>query len=212
MTTAAEPPGSTPGHQPDAHEDAAWVRIDTRLSPADLAHFLDNVERLFRINPLLEFTAFETTGKDAGRLAGRNLSNGRAFATDVEILRGASAVEVRYAHGLKTSTSFRAEPAAAGSCLVVTDIYSGSEDERRARADEVDLSLTAWGRALYDYLHVWARWRWLAPWRWYMRRLWLPMTPSARRIVWMTWVISAVEVAALAALAAILLLLRHAPP
>ena len=91
---------------------------------------------MFRINPLLEFTDFETTGKDAGRLAGRNLSNGRAFATDVEILRGASTVEVRYAHGLKTSTSFRAEPAAAGSCLVVTEIYSGSEDERRARADE----------------------------------------------------------------------------
>jgi hypothetical protein len=103
------------------------------------------------------------------------------------------------------------KPAAGeiGSLLVVTDVYEGgTAAERRARGGEVDLSLNAWGRALHDYLRLWSRWSWLGPWRWYMRRAWQPMTPSARRIVWMIWVVSAFEVAALAALLAIWLALR----
>ena len=70
------------------------------------------------------------------------------------------------------------------------------------------MSLNAWGRALHDYLAAWARWRRLAPWRWYMGRVWQPMTPSARRIVWMIWVISAFEVVALAALLAVWIMLK----
>ena len=73
-------------------------------------------------------------------------------------------------------------------------------DERRARAGEIDLSLNAWGRALHSYFGAWARWRWLGPWRWYMRRVWQPMKPSARRIVWMIWVISAFELFAIVVL------------
>jgi hypothetical protein len=104
------------------------------------------------------------------------------------------------------------KPAEGRAHLLVTDVYGGaSEAERRARAHEVDLSLNAWGRALHDYLRAWARWKWLPPWRWYMRRLWQPMTPSARRIVWMIWVVSAFEVAGLVVLVAIWLAIRHAP-
>jgi hypothetical protein len=32
-------------------------------------------------------------------------------------------------------------------------------------------------------------------WRWYIRRLWIPMKPSARRIVWLLAIISLVEFA-----------------
>jgi len=208
MTSAAQRPDP---HHTATYEDAAWVRIITPLSVADLCDFLDDVERLYRINPLLEISAFETTGENTYRLAGRNLSNGREIDAVVAVTRSETAVEVRYSHGLKAGTSFRAEPADGGALLVVTDIYGGgSEAERRARAGEVDLSLNAWARALHDYLRAWARWRWLVPWRWYMRRVWQPMTPSARRIVWMIWVVSAFEVVALAALIAIWLFLRHA--
>jgi hypothetical protein len=64
--------------------------------------------------------------------------------------------------------------------------------EREQRMDEVDRSLTAWGRGLYTYLAQVRRWGWCPPWRWYMRRLWVPMKPMARRISWMLIMINAV--------------------
>lgn len=206
-------PAPRPGQQRStAHGDAAWVTIPTALSAADLRSFLDDVERLYRINPLLEIGAFEATGRDTYRLTARNLSNGRDIEVILAVTPRETSIDVGYSHGLKTATSFSVEPAAGagGSHLIVTDIYDGgTEAERRARAGEVDLSLNAWGRALHDYLRTWSRWSWLAPWRWYMRRAWQPMTPSARRIVWMIWVVSAFEVAALVALLAIWLSLRR---
>ncbi len=30
-------------------------------------------------------------------------------------------------------------------------------------------------------------------WRWYIRRVWVPMKPSARRIVWLLYLITVVE-------------------
>jgi hypothetical protein len=202
MTAPAPQPG--PGY-----EDAAWVEITTPLSAAELRNFLDDIERLYRINPLLEITAFEATGAGAYRLAARNLSNGREIDVLLAVTPSDTAVEVGYSQGLKVSTSFRVQPADGGARLFVTDVYGRvTEAERRARAGEVDLSLNAWGRALHDHLRAWARWKWLAPWRWYMRRVWQPMTPSARRIVWMIWVVSAFEVVVLAALLAIWLSLR----
>jgi hypothetical protein len=207
MMSAGRQPGPLSA-APD--EDAAWVEIATPLSLADLRTFLDDIERLFRINPLLEISAFESIGDNTYRLAASNLSNGRKIDVVLAVARGEASVEVHYHQGLKTSTSFRAEPAHNGATLVVRDNYGrGSSAERRARVDEVDLSLNAWGRALHEYLHAWARWRWLAPWRWYMRRVWQPMTPSARRIVWMIWIISALEVAASVVLLAIWLVFRH---
>ncbi len=210
MTATDEPHGALPA---EPHEDAAWVRISTPLPPADLREFLDDVERLYRINPLLEISAFESAGKDRYRLAAHNHSNGQAVDVVLTVTAGETALEVAYSQGLKVATHFCVEPKARGADLVVTDIYGGgSQEDRQVRANEVDLSLNAWGRALHDYVKAWARWSWLAPWRWYMRRLWQPMKPSARRIVWMIWVISAFEVVALAALLAIWGVLRQAPP
>ena len=208
MTAGIEPPDPHPAAEP--HEDAAWVQISTALTAADLRAFLDDVERLYRINPLLEIAAFEPMGEDRYRLAAHNHSNGQ----DIDVVLAAtvkdSSLEIAHNVGLKSATHFRVEIAPGGAHLVVTDIYAGgSEEERRGRAGEVDLSLNAWGRALHDYLEVWVRWSWLAPWRWYMRRVWQPMKPSARRVVWMIWVISAFEVLALVALMAIWTVVRQ---
>lgn len=187
--------------------DWASVTIETTLAATALRRFLDDVERLYRINPLLEIAAFERTGGDTYRLQALNLSNGREIATQLRVLADDHGIEARYADGLKAATSFRVEPSGTVSRLVVTETYGGSEEERRARLDEVDLSLNVWGRALHDYLGHWARWSWLAPWRWYMARVWQPMRPSSRRIVFMIWVISLFEMVALAVIAAILIAL-----
>ena len=61
------------------------------------------------------------------------------------------------------------------------------------RIDEVDKSLNAWGWALHEYLQHEQRWGQFAPWRWYMRRWWLPMTPRSRRITYMLVMVTVAE-------------------
>ncbi|HLD14446.1 MAG TPA: hypothetical protein VJB18_07005, partial [Burkholderiales bacterium] len=75
-----------------------------------------------------------------------------------------------------------------------TDDYDRlSEAERAQRVAEVDKSLSAWGEALRTYFLRLQRWSWLPGWRWYLRRVWVPMKPSARRIVWLLYLITVVE-------------------
>jgi hypothetical protein len=185
---------------PAADDDRAWISIETPLTATDLSSFVeDDIERLFRINPLLVFETFEAVGLCSYRVRAHNLSNGRDIDTEIHVDKGPQGIDVRYASGLKNMTTVRVETSGANARLVVTDIYSGqSEAERQARVAEVDLSLNAWGRALHEYLRRWARWRWLGPWRWYMKRVWQPMTPSARRIVFLTLAISVFEIATVA--------------
>lgn len=178
-------------------EDRAWVKIETPLSPAALRDFCGDLERLFRINPALQFRAWQATGPDRYHAEWRNLSNGRDESLDLQVVAESDAAfRVDYAAGLKALTRFAVEPAPGGSLLTVTDDYGRvPEAERAARLDEVDRSLTHWGRGIHRYLQRQRRWGWFPPWRWFMRRLWLPMTPSARRIVWWLWVITLAEFA-----------------
>jgi hypothetical protein len=172
---------------PVAAEDAAWVVVQTPLDVAALEVFCRDLERLYRINPLLEFGVWRATGPDAWRAEWRNLSNNRDEVFDLRRQPVAPGqFRVDYAQGLRQCTWFRIEPRDGGSTLTITDDYSRlPAAERARRLDEVDRSLTAWGRGLYDYLQLERRWGWLPPWRWYMRRLWVPMKPMARRISWM---------------------------
>lgn len=187
--------------QPGA--DRAWVRIATGLSPAALMDFCRDVERLLRINSMYELEEWQPLGERRFFMRLHNLSNGRELATSISVEPRPDGLRIAYADDLKTATEFRVEPpamdggesetgAGGGAVLVVIDDYSGTpETERRARADEIDKSLVWWGHDLHRYLRHWARWSWCRPWRWYMRRVWLPMKPKARRI---TFVLIAVTV------------------
>lgn len=203
---AAEAGGETGSAVPGPEAgDWAAVTIDTTLAPAVLVRFLADVERLYRINPLYEVHRFERLGPGRWRLVALNLANARELDVELDIVETADGIVARYRSGLKAATAFHVAPHAGAARLVVEDTYIGSEEERRARLAEVDTSLNAWGRALHDYLRQWARWRWLAPWRWYMRRVWQPMRPSARRIVYMIWVISLVEMIVLVVLGGLII-------
>jgi hypothetical protein len=165
-------------------DDAAWVTIETPLSPARLAVFVGDLERLFRINSLLEIDRWEVTAGDRIAFEARNLSNDKHLQSELSVEQIGNGLRINYSGLLKTSTSFQVEPSATeGSTLIVTDDYSGSdESERSQRLEEVDRSLHQWGQDLHSYLQWWHRWSWLPPWRWYMQRVWQPMKPSARRI------------------------------
>ena len=184
------------------HEDAAWVRIATGLSPAALTMFCQDVERLLRINSMYEFQEWRPEGENRFFMRARNLGNERTIATPIRVLRRPDGLRIVYEAGLKTATEFRVEPppgteergTTAGAVLIVTDDYSGMpEAERRARAEEIDQSLVAWGHDLHRYLRYWVRWSGFAPWRWYMRRVWQPMKPTARRITFILIAITVFE-------------------
>jgi hypothetical protein len=181
--------------------DKAWVRIATRLSPAEVVAFCRDAERLLRINSMYEIEEWRPEGGGRFFMRVHNLSNGLTLATSVSVEPRSDGLRIAYASGLKTATELRVEAAAAdgrqGATLVITDDYSGSpEAQRQARAAEIDRSLVQWGHDLHRYLHHWARWSRFGPWRWYMRRIWQPMKPKARRIAFVLIVIGLADLAA----------------
>lgn len=167
--------------------DASWVIIDTPLSLPALRGFCADIERLFRINPYLEFSVWRQDAPGSHHAEFHNLSNRQRVALDMRIERESDdAFMLIYREGIKLRTRFSLEQTGAGSRLTITDDYASlAPAEREQRLDEVDRSLTAWGWALHAYLMHEQRWGRFAPWRWYMRRMWLPMKPGARRITYM---------------------------
>jgi len=176
-------------------EDKAWATIPTKLRPDALREFCRDLERLYRINPYIEFRIWKETVPGQVHTEFRNLSNEQDYSLDLMLVAESdSAFSVRYAQGIKAATRFEIQATGLGSSLTITDDYSRLTGEERAqRLNEVDKSLPAWGQAIFDYLRRHQRWGWIAPWRWYMRRVWVPMKPSARRIVWLLILITMVE-------------------
>jgi hypothetical protein len=176
--------------------DAAWVVIQTPLDAAALAEFCRDLERLYRINPYLEFRAWRATQPDRIHAAFRNLSIVRDFELELTVERASEReFTVRYDRGIKRATRFEIGSGAAGSTLKITDDYTGAAAEDTG---EVDRSLHAWGTALHDYLQREARWSRYALWRSYMRRVWVPMKPSARRITYILLLVTLAEIALIA--------------
>ena len=182
-------------NSPQGSEDAAWVTIETPFEAAKLRSFLEDVERLYRINSLLVFEELRQTGDNQYFLKAKNLSNGKLIETSLDLEPADDGITVRYSHGLRNATTFRVEAQPDGTAkLVVTDDYSGASlTEREARIDEVDKSLVQWGRSLHRYLQQWKRWSWVPGWKFYMRRIWQPMKPMARRIAFLLIVITVAE-------------------
>ena len=144
----------------DNPRDASWVIVDTPLGLPALRVFCADIERLFRINPYLEFQRWRRTGADSIHARYRNLSNQQTVELDLRIERESEdAFALIYRAGIKARTRFVLEPAGAGSRLTITDDYAGLPPaEREQRLPEVDKSLTAWGWALHEYLQREQRW------------------------------------------------------
>jgi hypothetical protein len=176
-------------------DDSAWVTIETPFDAKGLSGFLDDVERLFRINSLLVFEKWQSLGNGEYQFEAKNLSSEKTVKTGFKAVREGDTLTLTYSDGLKTTTTFRLDPKPDGTVdLTVTDDYSGTPaDEREARIDEVDKSLTQWGRDLRLYLLAWRKWAWVPGWKWYMRSVWQSMRPMARRICYMLMMITLLE-------------------
>lgn len=194
----SELPATPPSVPPPAGidvRDAAWVHVPTRFPPEALARELRDAEVLLRINPYYYFKTLERTGPDSFHAEFENQSSQQQVTVDIDVESGPGpGLTLNYRQGIKRRTFFIIEPGARGSTLVVTDDYSGTtEEERKQREAETDKSLLAWGEALRVYFLRLRRYSRLPGWRWYIRRLWIPMKPSGRRIVWLLYLITLVE-------------------
>jgi hypothetical protein len=184
---------------PSATADAAWVSIPAPLGVEEMDSLCQDLEALFRINPYLYFKTWKQIGPHTFHAEFQNQSNKQDTIVDMERVPGPDrSFTVNYKQGIKRRTVFTLEPLASPdgvACrLVIVDDYEGlPEAERAQREDEVDKSLPAWGEALRVYFKRIRRWSWLPGWRWYIRRLWVPMKPSARRIVWLLYLITIAE-------------------
>lgn len=186
---------------PPVAEDAAWASINTPLSVDELTTFCGDVERLFRINPMLEFQHFKTLGAQRYAFSGRNISQENPFEFDYTfaVTELPDGLQVDYDQGVKSRTIFKIEPAPKGAKLTITDYYERlPADQREQHLQEVDKSLLVWAKYLQSFLITWSRWSGIAPWRWYMRRIWQPMKPTARRITYALLWITVVEIALIA--------------
>lgn len=182
-------------------EDAAWASLNTPLSPEDLKIFCQDIERLFRINPMLEFTKWQRLDKNHYLFSGKNISQEVPFEfeTELKVTELADGYQIDYVRGIKTSTIFKIESASEGSKLTIIDRYDGlSEEDRLAHLNEVDKSIVIWASYLQKFFVAWVKWSRFSVWRWYMRRVWQPMKPSGRRITYMLLWISVVEIALIA--------------
>jgi hypothetical protein len=181
-------------------EDAAWVSMELPLPPGELFAALQNLERLFRLNPYLEIESWQEEnpgqlylGKQV-RIESVNEMNGLRQSTTLTVteLQPGASFTIGYAGGLKQATIVSVQELAPYSRLVVKDCYRADIDaaEREARASEVDKSLVPWGAAIRsDFLRR-ARWGWLPFYGWFQDRFWLKMPPRQRRIgrliIWTT--------------------------
>jgi len=191
---------------PVEEQDFAWASLVTPLSVEALMLFCQDIERLYRINPMLEFNEWRATNAHHFIASGKNISHLTPlnFEYELDVSELADGFQINYSNGLKTKTVLKIEALPQGSKLTITDHYDGhSEEERKARLDEVDKSLVTWANYLQRFITNWHKWSRIAAWRWYMRRVWQPMKPSGRRITYMLLWISMVEVSLISLGAAI---------
>lgn len=193
-----------------AADDRAWVRLEVPQTPAALHAFLANVERLFRLNPCLEFERIEQVHADEWHLVGRNDTNQQAL--DLHVTRAdnvrPSLVALRYSAGIKRETRLAIEASGSGSGLTLSDHYdTPPEAERAQRLEEVDRSLLPWAAAVRAQLRRQRRCGWLPGYAW-CTRFWLSMPPRHRRVAWLLVWTTAAEFAVFVVVLAVYLSAR----
>ncbi len=180
---------------PDAENiDFARIEIDSPFDENWLAEFISNPQRILRINSLFEFSKFEKISENAWHMMGTNLLNKQDFDVTFKTEKKSSSILYHYKGWLKTTTEMSIKKDKSGCKLVIVDDYSGiNAEEREQRISEVDNTIIQFGNDIYRYLRHWKRWSWMPGWKSYMLKFWQGMKPSARRISFMLFAITAAE-------------------
>lgn len=178
-----------------ASQNSAWVRVPTPYSVAELMKLCHDFEALIRVNPYYYFTVWKQTGPYQYHARINNHSTEYESEFDITIKQDSdSGFTAEYSDSLKTHTSFTIEATDNGSILTIVDNYADlSPQEEKTREKEIDKSLQSWGVGLAAYFAWLKKWSKIPGWRFYIRRIWIPMKPSGRRIVWWLYLITLAE-------------------
>lgn len=194
---AAAVGGESASAEHGAPANAAWAKAALPLSPQGTFTFLADIERLFRLNPHLDISAWHEEPGTPRRctFSAFNETNGCRYEVTVgmENVRENRGMTLVYDRGLKASTEFRIEPAGNGSSLTITEHYHPVADRNDERLKEVDRSLVPWLAAIRGHIAGLARYGWLPGYRWWAGRFMPGMPPRQRRIVRMIVWISLLE-------------------
>ncbi len=184
----------------DAHKNTAWVTIAIPVSPDSLFDFLQNTERLFRLNPYLDIRQWkEMVGGKRFHLEALNEMNGVTYdlAITLESSQPDASMFLSYDKGLKRALEITLQPDAGssgGSILTLRDYYHEPAGENlEQQLKEVDHGLTHWAASIRQYVLGLKRWAWFWPYRWYREHFWLSMRPTHRRIARMLLWVTALE-------------------
>lgn len=155
--------------------------VDLPQPAAEVAAYLQDVERLFRLNPFLEIRRFEAApGQFTIDLL--NEANGLAVSGKLTFEPADRlGYRLRYDSGLKLETEVSVAPQAAGTRLRIRENYRPPADD--AELAQVDRSLTPWGEAIRRHFLGLARWSKVPFYRWWREGIWLGLRPRERRIV-----------------------------
>ncbi len=181
---------------PAAQDNSAWVTLEIPASPAELFVFLQNIERLFHLNPYLDIKQWVES--EAGRrfhLQALNEMNGVHYDLDISVEANEpnTHLKLRYSQGLKDALDISLQAAADPDKTILTlreHYHQPSPELREQQLKEIDHSLIPWGNAIHAYVRGLRRWAWFWPYRGYREKFWLGMRPAHRRIarmiVWVT--------------------------
>lgn len=182
-------------------KDVAWASFNTPCSVNELTLFCQDIERLFRINPMLNFRKWQMLDNQCYHFAGQNISQEEPFDFDLvmHVSSIGNGIKIEYHQGLKARTFFIIEPAETqtkqSAKLTIIDDYSAvSKKIRKQQLHTVDKSIAIWADHIQSYLLSWKRWSHIWLWRWYMIKIWQPMRPSGRRILYILLWVAVLEV------------------
>jgi len=176
-------------------ENVAWASLNTAMTAEELYAFCSDIERLFRINPYLEFNKWHKNDDGSIDISIRNISNQEPvdLETKLSINAQENEYEILYSDGIKLRTRFQVEENETGSSLKIFDEYKHEDVDDEGVLKQVDKSIVAWAKDIQEYIFKWQRWKWFLPWRWYMQGPWQRMKPPARRISYMLFWITFAE-------------------
>ncbi len=177
-------------------ENAAWAIVPISLSSAEVLEFCLDVEKIYRLNPYLKIKVWQQAGNDQAHVSWENHSSHHVFLVDTDINVHAvnNEIKIEYHSGPKKETLFIVNALEKGSELIIVDDYGGSTHTSYA---EIDKSINAWGESLHHFFNHYAVIKYIPFVKLLINKVWIRMNPMARRITYVLFVITAVELLAL---------------
>jgi|GEM_PF-4984884 len=183
--------------------NAAWVRIPAYVDANALSNFCLNVEKVFRLNPYLRIAQWRTADGHAD-VCWQNHSTEIAHQVNTHLTMESSEKEIciRYQTGIKVATYFIIEETNTGANLIILDRYADDVDDPES---QVDKSIHAWGETLNQFFRHYKYLRHFPFMERAINHFWVKLSPMARRVTYILFVVTVVEIMVLLLLVLVML-------